>query len=618
MTSSFGRLRWKLTAGIVALVAITALAAAACGGDEPAAPAPAPTAAPAPAPTAAPAPAPTAAPAPEMMKPSGTLTIAMNSGAPAMSGIPRYCPAGCDQHPIRAGVWETLTTAGPNTEVLPRLAASWKPGPEGAWPPQYMDWKLVEGAQFHEGWGELTAVDVKLSLEDVQVPDSVHAQAGELNSIVGDIEVLDTYELRMWYDLYDARPVNILFGDLGQGIQIVSKKEFDELGVEGMRATLPIGTGPFRLAEWAKDKEMVLEALQDHWRKVPNIETVRVVVVPEGAARLAMLKTGEADAADLPLSAYKEAESSGLVPGKAINTRVLSLSFAGNYWEYSHAITGEKLERDRDTSKPWIGNPFEDYSGRTLPLDEFDDNAPSMQKSLKFRTALSLVIPRESLAETATAGFGWAAHAPFVSMNNSYMNDEWIKEYNPDKARELLKEAGYGPGTEMKLGNHGASWNDVYPRVAEGVAGVWTSELGLKVDIDSTDYAASYRPGLFQRRPGQWPFVWACDDNMGAWPYTRSLGGMYSSLTDPGVHCGYESKIASDNFKNMNVARSEQEQIKIRDAYQEWMEKWMLDPGILEYPTWYWYSADTIAVWPPKVTAYDYEVIGNLEFLELK
>ena len=340
MTSSFGRLRWKLTAGIVALVAITALAAAACGGDEPAAPAPAPTAAPAPAPTAAPAPAPTAAPAPEMMKPSGTLTIAMNSGAPAMSGIPRYCPAGCDQHPIRAGVWETLTTAGPNTEVLPRLAASWKPGPEGAWPPQYMDWKLVEGAQFHEGWGELTAVDVKLSLEDVQVPDSVHAQAGELNSIVGDIEVLDTYELRMWYDLYDARPVNILFGDLGQGIQIVSKKEFDELGVEGMRATLPIGTGPFRLAEWAKDKEMVLEALQDHWRKVPNIETVRVVVVPEGAARLAMLKTGEADAADLPLSAYKEAESSGLVPGKAINTRVLSLSFAGNYWEYSHAITG--------------------------------------------------------------------------------------------------------------------------------------------------------------------------------------------------------------------------------------------------------------------------------------
>lgn len=170
----------------------------------------------------------------------------------------------------------------------------------------------------------------------------------------------------------------------------------------------------------------------------------------------------------------------------------------------------------------------------------------------------------------------------------------------------------------MKLGNHGAPWADVYSRVAEGVAGVWTSELGLDVEIDSTDYAALFRPGLVQRRPGQWVFIWACDDNMGAWPYTRSLGGMYSSLTDPGVHCGYESKVASDTFKNMNVARSEGEQIKIRDEYQEWMEQWMLDPRILEYPTWYWYNGDRIAEWPPKVTAYDYEVIGNLEFIKLK
>ena len=599
--------RKALWLSICSVLLLMSLVAVACGdeAEEPAAPA-------APAP-AAPAPA-----APATAGPSGSLTIAQNAGAPAMSGIPRFCPAGCDQWPIRTGVWETLTTAGPDTEVLPKLAVSWKLGPEGAWPPEYMDWELVKGAQFHDGWGELIAEDVKWSLEDIQAEGSVHAQAGELNSIIGKMEVLGTHTLRTWYDLYDARPVNILFGDLGQGMQIASKKVFDDLGVEGMRAKLPIGTGPFRLERWAKDKEMVVEAVPDHWRKVPNIETVRMIVVPEGAARLAMLKTGEADAADLPLSAYEDAQNSGLVPGKGINTRILTLSFNGNYWEYYHAITGEKLERGRDISNPWIGDPFEDYPGRTLPLDKFDDNAPSMQNSLKFRQALSLVVPRDALAKTATAGFGWAAHAPFVSVDNKYFNDEWIKEYDPDKARALLKEAGYGPGTKVKLGNHGAAWADVYSRVAEGVAGVWTTELGLDVEIDSTDYAALFRPGLVQRRPGQWVFIWACDDNLGAWPYTRSLGGMYSSLTDPGVHCGYESKVASDTFKNMNVARSEGEQIKIRDEYQEWMERWSLDPAILEYPTWYWYNGDRIAEWPPKVTAYDYEVVGNLEFIKLK
>ena len=152
----------------IVLTTVVSLAAAACGGDEPA-PTPVPTAAPTPVPTAAPTPAPTV-PAPAEVQPQMSLNIAFKEfgayqGYPGLAKNPAYAHA-------NTVAFEGLFGRDVNKDYFPRLVEDWSIGPEN------LTWtfNLKKGVQFHGDLGEMTAEDVLWSIPEFAAEGSAFPQ----------------------------------------------------------------------------------------------------------------------------------------------------------------------------------------------------------------------------------------------------------------------------------------------------------------------------------------------------------------------------------------------------------------------------------------------------------
>ena len=148
-------------------------------------------------------------------------------------------------------------------------------------------------------------------------------------------------------------------------------------------------------------------AFDDHWEKVPFVEQVRILEVPEASTRRAMLESGEAQIAGLALKDWPALLESGLYAQSPEGSKnIHGFPFGGNYWEWTYANPGtsefgqDLPETLRDTSLPWVGDPYENSPG------VFDENTPSMQRSLKVRRALSMSIDREGINEAILNGLG--------------------------------------------------------------------------------------------------------------------------------------------------------------------------------------------------------------------
>ena len=576
--------RFHLSFGPVALAFL--LVAVACGGAA-AKPAAAPTAAAKPAvasPTATPVavatPAPTTAPA--AVQPAGVLTIAsrdLRSG----SGIPRFCTAGCAENIYLFTILETLNgiKAGPGGPLdpqfdVPMLATSWKLDP-GL---KFMDFELRKGVQFHKGWGEMDAEDVAFSFNDanaVTQPESIHGQAGDFAPFIKIVKPTGKYSVRFEFITFYAIPFRYT-GTFYQSAGIVSKKVFDKLGVDGMRDTF-IGTGPFQMVEYKKDTSIVAEAVENHWRKTPAVKTVRILDIPETSSRVAMLETAEAQiAGELPFKDIVRLEKKGF----KLNTgngygREESLMISGNYWEKKHPLTGEPLKVTLDPSKPWVGNP---------------DDPASMERARKVRWALSLTIDREGLNKSLLEGRGKPCYVNQASISQPGWQDKWKIPYDPAKARQLLKEAGYEKGFDMPL--YVANlWNG--PELGDALAGIWQSELNIRVQIDRQVYT-KFRPGLVQRTTPV-PWLTTGDEGKNGFPIHWPKGFQGSALTTGGWGPGFEDPKYTETFLKMTYETDLQKRGKMAEEYLDYAYFQMLQPCMVEEPFHPMYNPQKVLQW---------------------
>jgi len=584
-----------LALGLVALLAL--VVAAACGGEE-ATPAPQPTATSAPAvatPTRAPAaptptplpvaaPTPTKAPAAAIVKPTGVLTVA-TWNLIAGSGTPRFCTPTCAENVYLSSAFETLTyvVAGPGGPLDPKdapmLAESWKVSPDL----KTMDFKLRKGVQFHKGYGEMTAQDVAFSYNDANsatTPDSIHGQAGDFAPLITNVEALDPYTARFNFRMfYTAMPLRYM-GPFYQTAGIVSKKAFDQLGVEGMRDVY-VGTGPFDLLEYRKSERMILEAVNDHWRKVPAVKTVRILDIPEASSRVAMLETGEAQiAGELP---YKDVVR---LQGKGFKGQLdtglgweVAMYFSGNYWEKTHPQTGKALVVNQSYSKPWVGNP---------------DDPASMERARKVRWALAMTIDREGINKSVVEGLGKPSYLNQVSIAQDGWKDKWKIPYDPEKARQLLKEAGYPNGFEMTV------WvgpGGIQPEVGDALVGPWQSELKVTTSLERVVYS-KYRPGLVQRQTDV-PWLTPGDEGKPGFPVHWPKGFQGSALTTGGWGPGFESPFYTEMFFRMNKELDVAKRLAMGEEYFDYVYNEMLQPGIVEAPFIPMYNPKKVLQWTP-------------------
>jgi peptide/nickel transport system substrate-binding protein len=348
-------------------------------------------------------------------------------------------------------IYETLTFLDPNTlQAVPGLAESWEASEDA------MTWtfNLQEGIQFHEGWGEVTAEDVKYSIERVIAEDSIVGPATPMRELIDSVEAPETYKVVVHLNNPDPA-LDKGYMSQANPVWVVSKDYVESEGDETANDH-PIGTGPYTLKSYSPGYSIELEAVADHWRVTPDFTYIKFVKSPEDATRVAMLKAGEADLVPISYDSIPEVEAAGL--------NVLSVP---NSW-----------------------SPYFVFGG-TVPARPARWNPDNPWADIKVRQALNMAIDKQAIVDTIFHGQAQVAGAQ--SYTPAWKDIEPWFTYDPDGAEDLLDDAGYSDGFPILLKAFTTSPGAELPAIAEAVATYWET-IGLDVEVQIVDYRAVVRP----------------------------------------------------------------------------------------------------------------------------
>ena len=277
-------------------------------------------------------------------------------------------------------------------EVLPSLATEWTAVDDVTW-----EFKLREGVTFHNG-EPFTAEAVKYTVDRMMDPDAARENSS-FKTLVETI-VVDDYTVQ----LVTSQPEPLLPAKVF-GLHILPPKYTEEVGEEEFGQN-PVGTGAYKLAEFTPNQRIVLEANEDYWDGVPEVDTLIFRPVAEASTRLAELLTGEADIVmDISPEDIDMVEEDENVHIAAVDSKRV----------------------------PFLG------------LDLLPDG-PEFLKDVRVRQALNYAVDVDAIIDTILSGY--ATRVATVYRTDFIGYDETLEpySYDPDKAIELLAEAGYGEG----------------------------------------------------------------------------------------------------------------------------------------------------------------------------
>src|ERR1700675_2257150 len=357
------------------------------------------------------------------------------------------------EKPLWDCVYDSLIMRDPKTfEYRPGLATEWKPSNElRTW-----TFKLRSGVMFHEGWGELTAEDVKFTVEQNLKPDSGGGSAPFFRGQLDRIEtpnkstVVMHFKNRVW-------EVPSLFTQFVGYQNVVPKKYLESVG-EQKAALHPIGTGPYRHVEGRQGDYHRFEAVANHWRKTPAFNELIVRRIPDANTRLSGLRTGEIDIGQVLGDYLEQAQRAGL--------RIHETRDAVLHWVVLSGQTGPDKE-DFCPTCPWVG----DYNDKK-----------SQENARKVRLALNLAVNKKAIISGLWTGRG--SETPFsyfyAPFHAGYSKDWKVPAYDPAQAKKLLAEAGHAGGFEVRVNpmvfTYALDGNDIM----EAVALDW-EKVGIKV-----------------------------------------------------------------------------------------------------------------------------------------
>ena len=299
--------------------------------------------------------------------------------------ITRFMYRGLTRFAIKDG---KVTTA----EVEPDLAESWSLSPDGT----VWTFKLRKGVQFHKGFGELTAEDVKFSF-DRQINKAPGTRFGVNLEVIKSIEVVDPYTVQIALKSFD--PIFLLRMVGYQQGYIVSKKAAEKHG-EQFKWN-PVGTGPFYFDRHSPREKIVLKAFDKYHGGRPQIDEVHWFDVPEDATKLIGLEKGTFDL---------------LFP------EAVTADFADQVKKMGAVI---------DRRGPGGQERF--YINMTKP--PFDD--------IRVRRAFMHAIDRKAIKETMYPGGLARAGDELYPARLLRPHPDGVPEYDPEKAKKLLAEAGH-------------------------------------------------------------------------------------------------------------------------------------------------------------------------------
>jgi peptide/nickel transport system substrate-binding protein len=327
-------------------------------------------------------------------KPAGEMVIAWHvTLAPAWFD-PSAAPPQITPFGMLYAIHDALVRPLPGEKMGNSLAASWTESPDGL----IYEFTLRPGLKFHNG-DPITAEDVKFSFERYK-----GAGAKELQAHVSSVEVVDPLVVR--FHLKEPWPDFMTFyGTTATAAGIViPKKYFEQVGNDGFQRH-PIGAGPYKVISQTAGVEVVLEAYEGYWRHVPYVKRLLMKSVPEGTTRLAMLKNAEADMA--------------------------------------YALDGPEAEEvKRDPKLTLVATRHASINWIEF-ADQWDPKSPWHDKRL--RLAVNYALDRQAISDAACLGY-CPPTGVIVPRVMDYALQVEPPPYDPQKAKQLLAEAGYPNG----------------------------------------------------------------------------------------------------------------------------------------------------------------------------
>ncbi|TMS57367.1 ABC transporter substrate-binding protein [Imbroritus primus] len=333
-------------------------------------------------------------------------------------------------------IYDTLYGFDAKGNVIPRMAENYKMSPDGL----TYTFTLRKGIKFHNG-DPFTSEDVKYSIERIIDPASKSTRRVYFAPVVDSIETPSptTVVVKL------KQPDGVFMNKVAGFLFIVPKAYTSKLPTPEAFAAAPIGTGPYKVKNNAIGRSLELERFEDFYGKKPAISNLVFRYIPEPASRVNALLAGEVDiSAIVPLS--------------------------------------EVARLKKDAALNVISNPVS--SPMHVRLYTNDPSTPIYKREV--RLALNYAIDANAIIKGVYHGIG-APMGTFISKYYPYGHDPSIKPYgyNPAKAKELLKQAGYPNGFTVKLYD-AVGWPK---ELAEALVAYW-GQVGIKAEINRLDYAA--------------------------------------------------------------------------------------------------------------------------------
>ncbi len=333
---------------------------------------------------------------------------------------PQFADDG-NMRPVSDNVFDKLLVLdGKTLQPIPCLAIEWERVSDITW-----QFTLRENVKFHNG-EPFTAEDAVYSVKRIIDPTFNSQIAGNFSTIK-DAKIINSNTIL----IITNGPDPILLKRLTL-LDIVNKK-YTESSPNNIINTKPVGTGPYQVIEWNRGEEIKIEKFNGYWGQKPNIQNVTYRFIQENSTRLAALKAGE------------------------INLAVNMLP------EYLEQLPSYKT-----------ANSIEFYFLR------FNTIRGIMQNKL-IRQAVNYAIDKEAIVEALFLGSaiparGQLAKEAYFGFNKNL--DAYA--FNPEKAKELLKEAGYKGEVVQLISERGRWMKD--GEISEAVASM-ISDVGINVKL---------------------------------------------------------------------------------------------------------------------------------------
>ena len=328
---------------------------------------------------------------------------------------------------------------------------------------------LRKGVTFHNG-RELTAEDVKYSLDRVTNPKTQSPGAGFFSSIEGydavaageaeslsGVTVIDPYTIEIKLSRPDATFLHVMAINFSS---VVPKEAVEEWGPDFGKH--PVGSGAFKLADWTLGQSLTFERNKDYWHEgVPKLDQITFEIGLEPIVALLRLQQGQAD-----------------IPGDGIPpAKFLEVTQDPNFKDL--VIEGGQLQTG--------------YITMNVKMPPFDN--------LKVRQAVNMAINKDRVVRIIN-GRAVPANQPLPPTMPGYAKDYQGYPYDPEAAKALLAEAGFPDGFETELFVYNTDPN---PRIAQSFQQDLAA-IGIKAEIRSLAQANVIAAG---GEPDQAPMIWS-------------------------------------------------------------------------------------------------------------